>query len=254
MGLPSVGMIPIHADVSTTRRVFAAPSLSGVFVSDDAGRAWTPSNRGLSVFVRGLAMNAQQPSTMYAGALLGGIFKTTDGGESWRNTGLNDNQILDIAVHPYSADVVYVATTQGVMLSTDGGDHWTSLGPRSGTGYGIFTLAVAIHPDYPQVVYAATGGEGVFRSENAGIEWTAVNGGLDNRLILALLIDPRRPNTLYAATAGSGVYVTDNGGFSWSVLGEGLFTGIVTSLAVDPESPQTVYAGTEGGGVFRLSR
>jgi photosystem II stability/assembly factor-like uncharacterized protein len=246
------GAVTIAADAHG--RVYAGTKLGGLFTSSDAAATWLPSSEGMSVFVRGLAADARQPSKMYAGALLGGVFKTTDGGESWQNVGLNDNQVLDVAVHPQSSEIVYAATTQGVMVSLTGGDQWIPLGPRNGLGYGIFVLAIAIRPDAPHVLYAATGGDGIYKSLNGGIDWTPVNAGLESRSILTVLIDPNRPNTIYAATAGSGVFVSDDGGAVWSPLREGLFNGIVTSLALDPVTAGVLYAGTEGGGVFRMKR
>ena len=71
--------------------------------------------------------------------------------------------------------------------------------------------ALAIDPSAPATLYAGTD-SGVFKSTNAGGNWTAINTGLTNTCVLALVIDPSAPATLYAGTLGGVFKSTDGGG------------------------------------------
>lgn len=76
---------------------------------------------------------------------------------------------------------------------------------------------VVIDPSNPERVYAA-GDQGVFRSDDAGQTWQAVDGGLPTGGVTALALEPRQPHQLYAVTATNGLYRSDDGGGSWQVL------------------------------------
>ncbi len=129
--------------------------------------------------------------------------------------------------------------------------HWVSLGPEA---WGIDALA--IDPTSPQTIYA--GGEGVFKSTDAGASWSVVYVTSLPNYITALAIDPTSPQTIYAggtgAHIGGGVFKSTDAGRNW--INTGMTDTDVYALAIDPKSPQTIYAGTRymdahGGGVFK---
>jgi len=123
--------------------------------------------------------------------------------------------------------------------------------PQSGGPPGGVVQAVAIDPSTPATLYTGTEGGGVFKSTNAGTNWTAVNSGLMGARVNALAIDPSTTSTLYAGTIG-GVFKSTNGGAGWTSVSSGL-TGLsvnVYALAIDASTNATVYAGTLGG-VFK---
>jgi photosystem II stability/assembly factor-like uncharacterized protein len=114
--------------------------------------------------------------------------------------------------------------------------QWTSIGPDGG-----WVLALAVDPSDAAVVYAATNGGGVFRSDNGGASWVAANQGLLDPAAQALAIDPLAPSTVYAASEQA-IWKTTDGGGQWSptaLQGELLLTGV----ACDPNLAGTVYAG-----------
>ena len=120
---------------------------------------------------------------------------------------------------------------------------WTKLGLE-----GSPVQALAIDPTDPMTLYAGTLARGVFKGDDRGTSWTAINSGLTDREVRALVIDPTDPMTLYAGTRG-GVFKSDNGGTSWAPINSGLTNLFVFALAIDPTDPITLYAGT-GGGLF----
>lgn len=92
---------------------------------------------------------------------------------------------------------------------------------------------------------------GVYKSNNSGDNWSAVNTGLTHLTIYALAVDPVTNNTIYAGTFGGGIFKSTDGGDSWSAVNTGLTNLNITTLAIDSATPTTVYAGTLGGGVFK---
>ena len=139
-----------------------------------------------------------------------GVFKSTDGGESW--------------------------TAMNVGLGKDPEDTDVS--------------ALAIDPQTPATVYAGTYYHGVFKSTDGGRSWQAVNAGLPRGQVFvhALAIDPRRTATVYAATDRGFLRSTDGGG-TWRPFSRGLTNLDVTAIAI-ASTGRVLYAGTRGGGVF----
>ena len=220
-----------------------------------------------------------------------GLFKSGDGGLSWKNL-LRDVNVHCVAIDPETASV-QVGTANGILASTDGGASWSSrlaahaietlvFGPQHTTYAADF--------DYPNP-------STLYKSADDGTTWTAVALPFP-MLPGSLVIDPTRPSTLYAGispaefattffhvtksldggvtwstldvlTHGALVmdpqnpatlYVGDDGGVSksldsgstWSYLSSPDLTGLdVVALAFDPSNPSTLYAGTYDAGVFR---
>jgi len=173
-----------------------------------------------------------------------GMFKSTDGGETWEHMGLeNSFYITRIRIHPENPDIIYVAATgyhysndteRGVFKSTDGGKTWKkSLAVKDGKDH-IGAADLVMHPSNPDILYASAwdrkGGEasGVYKTTDAGANWTKVSSGLPTGNIgkIGLDIYLRNPEILYAVGIGIGrtkdsrgenaVFRTDNGGESWS--------------------------------------
>ena len=138
-----------------------------------------------------------------------------------------------------------------LVLSTAapaGVSRWTSLGPRGNA----LIIALVSDPATPDTVYAATAGGGVFKSEDGGESWKAVNAGLDEGYVTALAVDPTAPGTLYAATSGSGVFKTTDGGKKWRRAADGMTHLSLDALALDPSRPSTLYAaGSSSGELYR---
>lgn len=226
--------------------------------------------------VSALAADPRNPDVVYAGAAQGGVWKTTDGGQTWRP--LTDNQpslaIGALALDPTNPDIVYAATGEGnfspivqygagLLKSTDGGATWRPLpgpfaGPFSATVGGAYIGSLAIHPRQTEVLLAAvrihgTGAsDGIYRSRDGGQTWTVVLNGPAG---CEVVFDPADPQIAWAALghpAGSpanGIYKSTDAGLTWAqVLARGntaLPAGEMgrLELALAPSAPATVYAG-----------
>jgi photosystem II stability/assembly factor-like uncharacterized protein len=268
-----VNAIVLDPADSTGKTLYVGAS-GGVFKTTDAGKSWSALDSGLAnTTVYSLAIAPSDPTgqTLYAGAHAGsyqGVYKSTDGGGTWRDIGLPNIDALSLVIEPKEkeSNTIFAGTTNnGVYKSTNGGTSWRAvnyvLKPRL-ANYSSLTVTtvnslVIAQPTSttPQALYAGTYWGGVFRCYSGGGSWRAVNTGLTNTLVYALAIDPTDPRMLYAAT-NEGVYKTINAGASWTSVSKGLpgypaeYGGrvySVQSLAVDPSKPRTLYAGTIKG-------
>ncbi|MCH7513788.1 MAG: hypothetical protein IH947_07570 [Bacteroidetes bacterium] len=246
-----------------------------------------PTRGGRVTTVAGVASD---PAVFYMGATGGGVWKTTDYGQSWKNISdgyFSTPSIGAIRVAPSNAKIIYagtgsdgirsnVITGKGVYKSTDAGKTWKFAGLKNAGQIG----AVEVHPLHPDTVYVAAIGNafgpnperGVFRSYDGGESWEKVLFISDSTGASDLELAPDDPNTVYACMwraerkpwtiiSGSdkegGIYKSTDGGSTWRKLTEGLPSGLFgkSDLAVSPANPQRVWALIEApegkGGVYR---
>src|SRR5262245_10124989 len=98
-----------------------------------------------------------------------------------------------------------------VSVAGAGVNVWTSNGPEGG-----LIQVLAIDPVTPSILYAGTGGSGIFKSTDSGENWSAANTGLSSPIVSAFAIDPATPTTVYAGTLGGGVFKSTDSGAHWS--------------------------------------
>jgi len=246
-------------------------------------RALGPVNMGGRI--SDFAADEKKPSTFFAAAGTGGLFKTTNGGTTWQAVFEHEKvaSIGAVALWQKNPSVVWVGTGEansrnssswgnGVYRSTDGGGSWTHLG----LGETRTISRVVVDPGDSNVVYVAALGRlwgenperGVYKTGDFGKTWSQVlkvdarTGAVD------LAMDPHDPKVLYAAmysrrrtpwsyTAGGttgGIFKTSDGGKSWSKLTGGLpaVTGRI-GLAVNRKKPEVVMAVVESSEGGRLA-
>ena len=226
------------------------------------------------------------PLTYYVATASGGVWKSSDGGFSWRP--IFDDQpissIGSIAVSPSDPNVIYVgsgeanirgnvAAGNGIYKSTDAGRTWTHVWKQEGQ---IGTMAV--HPKDPDVAFAAVLGHafgpnperGVYRTRDGGKTWQQVLKKDADTGASDVALDPSNPSIVFAGLwqarrrpweltsggPGSGLYVSRDGGDTWKQLtGSGLPEGTwgKVGVAVAPSDGRRVYAliEAEKGGLFR---
>ena len=232
-----------------------------------------PSRGGRVTAVAGVP---QKENVFYMGATGGGLWKTTDYGNSWKCISdgyFKTPSIGSIAIAQKNPDIIYAGTGsdgirsnvivgKGMYKSIDGGDTWSLSGLENGGQIG----SVIIHPEDPDNVYAAVIGQPFRKSEERGIYHT-VNGGKswDNLFFLSdsvgavdLEFAPGNPDIIYAAMwrgerkpwtiisggAEDGIYKTTNGGRTWVKKTDGLPTGLIGKIdfAVSEDKPGRVWA------------
>ena len=245
-----------------------------------------PNRGGRSL---GVAGSPSRPFEYYFGATGGGLWKTTDGGTTWKP--VTDGQITSssvgaVAIAETDPDIVYIgmgetqlrgSITQGdgVYKSTDGGETWRHIGLSETQAIS----RVRVHPTNPNIVYVAALGHpygpnperGVFRSKDGGETWEKVLFKSDSAGAADLIIDRTNPNVIYASLwqvyrkawkmwgggQYSGLFKSTDGGDTWTELTEN--PGMPESpigkigVTVSPVDPNRVWAIVEAneGGVFR---
>lgn len=257
----------------------------GVWKTNDAGRTWNPIFDATGVASIGaIAVAPSNPDVVYVGtgeadmrssiSLGSGMYKSTDGGKTWTNIGLNDSrQIGRILVDPRDAEKVYVAALghaygpnaeRGVFRSSDGGKSWKRVLFKDGnTG----AIDLAFEPGNPETIYAALWqtrrppwstyaasngpGTGLYRSHDGGEHWEQVQGGgLPSEGLgrIGIAFSPSNAKRIYLAVDAKegGIFRSDDGGGNWKQVAKdrrfwqrGWYFG---GISVDPKDPDTVYA------------
>jgi photosystem II stability/assembly factor-like uncharacterized protein len=251
----------------------------GMYKSTDGGRKWTYIGLGETHIISWILVAPGNPDIVYVAALghlFGpnperGIFKTTDGGKTWKKIlYVNDGTgAISIAMDPSNPQVLYAAMWQmyrkhwtfssggrgsGIYQTTDGGTTWADISHRPGLPAGIFgKVGLAVAPSQPGVVYALIQADykgqagGLFRSDDAGQSWKLINNSMDITqrafYYMTVFVDPKDPNTIYLPNVG--VYVSHNGGRKLIELHPPHGDNHV--LWINPNSPQTFIEGNDGG-------
>ncbi|MBZ5619612.1 MAG: hypothetical protein LAQ69_12950 [Acidobacteriia bacterium] len=180
-----------------------------VFKSSDGGLTWVQKTQGLPPnHVASLAIDPNQPQTVWAGTSWGGIAKSIDGGDNWAVKGLTQKGEVDaIAVRPDNSKVIFagIGSLVGNSLyrSIDSGDSWQMKLSNIGTVYRI-----VFDPRNPDWLYAATEGSGVLQSRDGGATWTDYSAGLFYPMLYSLAISRDTAPILVGGTYGSGLYWT----------------------------------------------
>ena len=164
--------------------------------------------------ITAIAVAASDPRVIFTGSSDGIVAKTSDRGSQWGNatgTAMPNRQVSKIAIHPSSANTVYVvfngfnAHTPGqpghIFKTTNGGASWQNI---SGNLPDVPGLSIALDPDTPGTIYLGTD-IGVFRSSNDGASWAYDNAGLATVPVTDLILQ-QRTRLLWAATYGRGVF------------------------------------------------
>jgi photosystem II stability/assembly factor-like uncharacterized protein len=187
------------------------------------------------------------------------IYKTRDGGQTWKNLskGMSHSRVISMAIDPAYPATIYAGTKgDAVYKSYDGGQRWVS--QRAGLDDATISSVVnqfVFDPAQNTHLFAATT-MGVFESTNAGDSWSKRMDGMKEVLmVVTLSLDPTRPAVMYAGTSG-GVYRSADGAAHWEKANNGLVPPEmvkssralnVTAIQVDAHEPETVYAATLSG-------
>lgn len=169
--------------------------------STTGGDSWGGSTGLPGTTVNTLAIDPQQPTTLYAGTD-SGLYKSTDQAELWvpANVGLpTDVAVHALVIHPLTSTILYAGTASGVFKSSDGGATWRESGLTQGS-----VLALVIDPLNPANLYAARY-DSIFYSNDNGASWGFFTAGLTTQHPTTLQLDPKTPTLLYAGTQNDGV-------------------------------------------------
>lgn len=242
--------------------MYAGVEPTALFVSQDHGEhwdlvrglwdhphraKWTPGAGGQCLHT--ILPHPKDPKGMVVAMSTGGVYRTSDGGQSWtaRNVGVRAEFMPDkhpefgqcvhkVVRHPARPETLFLQNHWGLYRSDDGGDSWRDIANGVPSDFGF---CMAIHPHDPDVVYIVPleadmyrctpeGKMRVYRTRDGGAHWEALANGLPQKnahetvLRDALCVDALNPAGVYVGTRSGKVYASADGGASWSLVADGL--------------------------------
>jgi len=242
----------------------------------DIKASWTflgPTNMGGRI--TDIEVNPVDSNIFFVGAATGGLFKTTDGGQSWQNVFNNMPfvSIGDIAIDPNNPNIIYAGTGEanassfsflggGVYKSFDGGNTWSCIGLQNTAYIG----RIIIDKFNSQNIYVAACGNlfspsserGIYKSTNGGQSWSKILFVTDSTSAIDIVQHPQNGQILFAAMWervrgrnyrrskgwSSGIYKTTDGGNTWTRLTNGLPDEEMgrIGLSISQTNPNVIYA------------
>ncbi len=270
------------------------PDLSvgdGIYKSTDAGKTWTHLGSGKEGLRDGqqipaLAIDPRNPDRIFA-AVLGhpygpnserGLFRSTDGGQTWQKVISKDENTgaSDVEIDPSNPDVVYASmwearegpwednnvfngTNGGLFKSTDGGATWHPL--TSGLPKDLSQIYVAIAPSQPRRLYATLGTSAgklaVYRSDDAGENWTQATedsrpaGRIGGGDLPIARVDPKNPDIVYSASTVT--MRSSDGGKTWSRFRGAPGGDDYQNLWINPNNPNVILLVSDQGALVTVN-
>ncbi len=274
--------------------IYVGAASGGVWKSMDGGTTFEPVFDHQPVqSIGAVTIDPRSPDTVWVGtgeawtrnsvSIGDGIYKTTDGGNTWTNLGLHGSErIVDVSIDPRDSSAVYACVTgrlwsdsaeRGVYKTTDGGATWQQVLKGANLSTGCASLSIDQHN--PDVVYAAlwdfrrkgwtfrSGGDGptspsasaLMVSRDAGRTWTeitpAANPGFATKPYgrIAVNVAPSDSNRVYAfvESTASALYVSDDGGRTWEARDKSQWMVwrpfYFAHMTVDPTNPDRIFKG-----------
>ncbi len=253
---------------------------AGIYKTDNAGKSWHYAGLSDTHTTTALAVAPHDPNTVYA-ASMGhvfkpnaerGVFKTTDGGKTWKNILFVDSGTgaIDLVMDPNDARVLYATMWQAQRLpwkltsggpgsaiykTVDGGAHWAVISKHPGFARGLLgRMGIAVAPSDSRTVYAIVQAHdgGVFRSNNGGASWQRVNSQMKLRqrafYYMSIFVDPKNAKTAYAPEVDD-VFKTTDGGITWKPFFSAANHGDHHIIWINPHNPKIMLEGDDGGAV-----
>ena len=295
-------VVAVAGDVTDPMTFYFGAVAGGVWKTTDGGTTWANVSDGYfqTAAVGAVAVSWSDPNVLYVGTgeatIRGnvshgdGVYKSTDGGKSWRNVGLKETRhIAKIRIHPQNPDIAYVAAfghawgpnqERGVYRTVDGGRNWELVLHKSERAGAI---DLTMDPHNPRILFAAiwqaqrhphtlvSGGEdsSIWRSTDGGDTWQEItrNDGLPKGVLgkIGLAISPARKDRVYAIVEAEdgAVFRSDDGGESWQRMNDS--EGYLRTRAwyymhihADPQDANTVWVqnfsnwrSIDGGATFK---
>jgi photosystem II stability/assembly factor-like uncharacterized protein len=225
-----------------------------IFASKDGGAHWRLIGRAgdrPDTVVMALMVDKRDSRRVYAatrvlGANGGGVYRSDDGGATWRPSGLAGQAVRAIVQSEADPRLMLAGTLDGVYRSRDDGTQWDRISPMNHADLRNFD-SLLVDPRNTDVIYAGTF-HLPWKTMDGGAHWQSVSAGMiDDSDVMSITLDPTNPDRVYAS-ACSGIYHSDNAGEKWAKYGGIPFPSRRTQIIrQDPANPSIVYAGTTDG-------
>jgi photosystem II stability/assembly factor-like uncharacterized protein len=259
--------------------IYAGGASSGVWKSIDGGTTFKPIFDKYNQSIGAITIHPSDAKTIWVGtgepwvrnsvSVGDGVYRTTDGGDSWTKLGLEQTErIAAIVVDPTNAKVAWVCALgplfhdsdqRGVFQTTDGGATWTKVlagaNPQTGCamlrrgGDGALYAAMWKHRRTPWSFASGGPGSGLFRSRDNGATWQQLTNGFPKGDVgrFAVAVSPTNPKVIYATVESKSpaMYRSNDGGDSWTEQGTAAVIAdrpfYFANMYVDPKDENRVY-------------
>ncbi|MGH9931935.1 MAG: VPS10 domain-containing protein [Pyrinomonadaceae bacterium] len=255
----------------------------GVYRSTDAGKTWKQIGLELTQHISRIVVDPKNPNivlvaaqgALYSRSPQRGIYKSTDGGATWKNVLFVDDKTgaAELSMDMNNPRVPYAAMWEhgrlpwkvtsggpgsGLYKSTDGGDNWEKM--KEGLPEEMGKMSIAVSRSNPEKVYALIESDsdkeagGLFVSNNAGKKWSRITN--DHRLVqrawyyIELFIDPKNENTVYVMSAPA--LRSEDGGKTWETLSG--THGDFHDLWINPDNPNNFIISNDGGSAITFNK
>jgi photosystem II stability/assembly factor-like uncharacterized protein len=241
------------ARVDGHARLYAGTEPAHLFMSDNLGLHWTevPSLRSVSGVpkwsfpapphighVKHINFDPDNPTTMYASIEVGGLLKSTDGGQSWQEFPELYEDVHRLMIHPSNPRFLYAVTGRGLYVSPEGGTTWEQWTGRADE-IGGYPDGFVFCPSDPQLIFMTAAqdapgtwrtthfaGARISRSRDGGRSWEILHNGLPDRLQASIeafcLEESGNSSSIFAATTSGEVFCSEDLGESWEKIISGL--------------------------------
>jgi hypothetical protein len=183
--------------------------------------------------IRSILVDPTNPNIVWLGAVTGGVWKSLDGGNSWRSTtdALGYVGIFSLTMMPGNPNTIFATTGEyanssgpGIIVTRDGGNSWSLIKPAGGAGTALaLARSLVIHPTQTNLMLVSADYQGIWGSSDGGVTWqqrlnTSVTSGNSTSYFSVkwLRQDPNNANNLIANTTYRGILVSSDFGLTWS--------------------------------------
>ena len=240
---------------SSTARLFATTGTSAVRL-DETADGWNVAHELRDSGAQCLAVDPADPNTVYVGLAAGGVRKTVDGGRTWAQSGLDEEQIFSVAISAVDGAVYAGSEPSALHRSDDWGETWRELTgllelpsrptwsfpPRPWTSH---VRWIAPSPHDARTILAGIELGGLMRSTDGGETWQDHRPGAQPD-VHSLAWHPRTEGRAYEA-GGGGAAWSEDGGDTWKPADDGRDRHYTWSVAVDRDDPELWYVSASSG-------
>ena len=248
-GLPASNIVSVA--VVPYDKIYVVLANGQIFAALPSATQWFQVNSTIASPGLCVAANPNQVNTVYLGTNGGGLYESTDFGQTFTSlsSGLSELFVYSLAIDVNNGNTIYAGTSTGVYKSSDAGMTWGSAGAGLPAAP---VLGLVMDPTNSSNLYASVLNQGIYRSSDGGATWTAATAGIPTGGPIGIALNPLLPSTLYAGTELLGVYLSTDGGNTWTPSSNGMSL-LIRGIQINPQNPQTIYAASLSDGFFRSS-